>query len=420
MSNESDENDEIVYAPDSEEIKTEGSWKILIVDDDKIMHGPTIRTMQREIFLNKTIKFLSAYNSKEAKKILEKHDDIAVILLDVVMENPEAGLELIGYLRNQLKNSYTQIILRTGQPGYAPEEETIKKYQICNYLGKAEISALRLKTSVILAIRAFEYSLNLEEKILKTNGKIEDQANKLLKMKNEKQVLIRTLFHDFANPTAEIKSACYKIDLKNPENSTEFLEKVKIATKKQTDLISSAHLEQVKKDGKFDFKLQAYRISDLVINLEAIFAEKFLAKDICFTSQFDPNLEVFVDPFTFEAVVMAKLITKTIELNPKGSKIGLVINMMDHNKVEILVNWDSSEIPREMIDILENPSIDISKLEADKKLNPDLEMSLIKSYIEAYGGTIGVYQEKNKSPELDNPGSQFRILLDAVVKVAVA
>jgi len=80
-----------------------------------------------------------------------------VILLDVVMETEDSGLELANYIRNDLNNQSMQIVLRTGQPGFAPEEEVITKYEINAYKTKSELTRSKLFTTIATAIRAYIY-----------------------------------------------------------------------------------------------------------------------------------------------------------------------------------------------------------------------------------------------------------------------
>lgn len=62
--------------------------------------------------------------------------DVAVCLLDVVMETEHAGLETANAIRSMLKNTFVRIVLRTGQPGQAPEETIIAEYDINDYKEK--------------------------------------------------------------------------------------------------------------------------------------------------------------------------------------------------------------------------------------------------------------------------------------------
>lgn len=58
-------------------------------------------------------------------------------------------------MRSVLKNDLVRIILRTGQPGLALEEEVIVKYDINDYKTKTELTRQKLFTTIITALRAY-------------------------------------------------------------------------------------------------------------------------------------------------------------------------------------------------------------------------------------------------------------------------
>lgn len=131
-------------------------WKILIVDDEEDIHDVTEMALKRLIFEERPLTFISAYSAKEAKIKLREHSDIAVILLDVVMESDTAGLDLIHYIRDDNKNDEIRIVLRTGNPGLAPEENITLTYDINDYRGKTELTAQSLRTVIITALRSYK------------------------------------------------------------------------------------------------------------------------------------------------------------------------------------------------------------------------------------------------------------------------
>ena len=87
---------------------------------------------------------------------MRAHPDIAAVLLDVIMETDAAGLDLVEYIRNELKNETVRIILRTGQPGQAPERRVIVDYDINDYKAKTELTADKLFTSLTAALRSYQ------------------------------------------------------------------------------------------------------------------------------------------------------------------------------------------------------------------------------------------------------------------------
>ncbi len=131
-------------------------WKLLVVDDDPEVHGVTRFALRDLRVFGRPIRFLHADNAQQAREHLRQNYDIAIALLDVVMETDQAGLELVQYIRDDLGLAECRIILRTGQPGYAPELTVIHEYDINDYRTKAELTHTRLITTVSTALRAYE------------------------------------------------------------------------------------------------------------------------------------------------------------------------------------------------------------------------------------------------------------------------
>ena len=132
------------------------AWHILIVDDEKDVHSATTFALRNTIILDRPLAFLHAYSSQEAIDVLSNHKNIAVILLDVVMETSNAGLDLIAAIRVTLKNLDSRIILRTGQPNQAPELDIIRDYDINDYKLKSELTQNKLYAALTTAVRSYQ------------------------------------------------------------------------------------------------------------------------------------------------------------------------------------------------------------------------------------------------------------------------
>ena len=130
-------------------------YKVIVADDDRDVHTVTQLVLKNFHFEGAGIEFIDTYSGKETIQALKDHDDIAVILLDVVMEENTSGLDVVEYTRNVLKNDLTRIILKTGQPGVAPEEKVIIDYDINDYKSKAELTAQKFVTTLYTAIRNY-------------------------------------------------------------------------------------------------------------------------------------------------------------------------------------------------------------------------------------------------------------------------
>jgi PAS domain S-box-containing protein len=135
--------------------KDSAPWRILIVDDDVDVHVVTKFALSNTNFQGRRLSFLHAYSAEEAVTILKDTPDIALILLDVIMETPEAGLRLARQIREELHNDLVRIVLRTGQPGQALEHSIIVDYDINDFWCKADLTTRKLFTTVISSLRAY-------------------------------------------------------------------------------------------------------------------------------------------------------------------------------------------------------------------------------------------------------------------------
>ncbi|OUS74281.1 diguanylate phosphodiesterase [Pseudoalteromonas sp. A601] len=162
----SSEHNDFLFTDHEEEPLTEtipsGYWDILIVDDDPEIHSVTKLALSGVELWGKALRFHHAYSGSEAVELLCGISDVSVLLLDVVMESDDAGLKVVKEVRETLKNHNVRIILRTGQPGYAPEEQVIRNYDINDYKTKTELTRSKLVTSLVTAIRSYEQVCKLE------------------------------------------------------------------------------------------------------------------------------------------------------------------------------------------------------------------------------------------------------------------
>lgn len=150
--------DDLVFVEESEVISQEPiiePWKVIIVDDEEAIHNVTLMALDGIKFDGRPIKFISCYSASEAKVAIKDHPDAAVMLLDVVMETDTAGLEVVKYIRDVMNNNRVRIVLRTGQPGQAPERNIIVDYDINDYKEKTELTASKLFTMMYSSLRAY-------------------------------------------------------------------------------------------------------------------------------------------------------------------------------------------------------------------------------------------------------------------------
>lgn len=158
-----------------------GVWPLLIVDDDQEIHTVTKLALSDLVVLGKQLEFHHAYSGQQALDFLKKQPDTALVLLDVVMETDDAGLQVVRRIRDELQMDELRIILRTGQPGYAPEESVIKEYDINDYKTKTELTRSKLVTTIISSLRSYQQIKTINQnrrglqKIIKAGANLLEQ-----------------------------------------------------------------------------------------------------------------------------------------------------------------------------------------------------------------------------------------------------
>jgi len=194
-------------------------WKLLIVDDEEDVHSVTRLVFGGLELFGRRIHMLSAHSAVDAKKILSKHKDIAVVMLDVVMESDDAGLILAKYIREDMRNLNTQIILRTGYPGNAPEYEVIRLYEINDYREKREMTAKRLLTCVTTAIRSYIRAISLTQALERQKF----LAEKLIDIQEIERTSIARELHDEIGQMLTAISVGLEVALRNADKPTKNL-----------------------------------------------------------------------------------------------------------------------------------------------------------------------------------------------------
>jgi len=148
------------------------AWKVMVIDDDRSTHDVTSLVLEDFSFEGRKLQILNGYSGEDVRRMMSEHPDTAVLLLDVVMETEHAGLDAVKYIRDQLKNHFVRIILRTGQPGQAPEDEVITHYDINDYKDKSDLSSVKLNTAMVVALRSYQ-DLKKIHKLATSNDSLE-------------------------------------------------------------------------------------------------------------------------------------------------------------------------------------------------------------------------------------------------------
>lgn len=220
-----DDPDRLIFAAeesvDQPPTVPETAWKIMLVDDEPLVHQATKVALKFFTFENKPLNFISAYSATEAKKLLAVHPDTALILLDVIMETQDAGLQVAKYVREELQNKAVRIVLRTGQSGQVPEESVVVNYDINDYKTKLELTQKKLFTTLVASLRAYRdlmaleqskvaladlnaelqnFNQKLEQIVHERTEQLESEVEEREKAEEALKIYIHALTHDLRNP----------------------------------------------------------------------------------------------------------------------------------------------------------------------------------------------------------------------------
>ncbi len=238
-----------------------GAWKVMIVDDQEDVHSVTRLVLDDFAFEGRKVICLSAYSGAEAKAMIQKHPDVAVMLLDVVMETHRAGLDVAQFIRSEARNQLVRIILRTGQAGEAPEREVVTELDINDYRQKTELTADRLITAVTTAIRSYRdlkiinesrrgfhlLAMSVAHQIRNRTVAIAGFAN-IIKRKDESSPEVAEYLETILEESSRLESmvqdvtdyAAIEVDILRPSNIREMLEDaMDVVDGRRTDAESS-------------------------------------------------------------------------------------------------------------------------------------------------------------------------------------
>lgn len=380
------------------------NWKILIVDDEESVHAMTKLVAKKIEFEKRGIDFFSAYNSEEAKQIIKQESDLAVIIMDVAMETADAGLILTEYIREELRNRDVRIIIRTGQPGTAPENEVILKYDINDYREKTELSYQKLVTSITIALRSYRDIQNLK----KSKQDLERAKKEADKANNIKTQFLANMSHEMRTPMNGIMGiAQLLLYTKLDEQQKEYIELLKESSERLMRIINDILDLSKIESGEIKVSEKPFHLREVFEKMISEYKEIIKNKKLLFKTLYDDKLpEVILGDELKMIQIISNVLGNAVKFTLQG-EIFLEFNRGDDESIQIIIGDTGIGIPQESKEVIFDIFTQVDESNTRKFGGTGLGLAITKQLVNKMNGKIEVESELGK-------GSRFIITLPLV------
>ena len=306
---------------------------VLVVDDDETVIQVTRLVLSRFRFDNHALELICASSGQEAIEILAKRHDIAIVLLDVVMESDDSGFEVVSYIRNQLHNYITRILLRTGQPGLAPERQVIHDYDINDYIAKTEATTDRLNLSITNALRSYRDILRAEYLTHRVvSAELEQQQ--ALQASQAKSAFLAHMSHEIRTPlNGIIGMADILADTELSEEQQGYLTDIHNSGRALLGIVNDVLDLSKIEAGKLELDPRSFKLLDMIAEINSMFHAPMKHKSIQYSQTISAAVpeNLYADSLRLQQLIM-NLLGNALKFTQNGGEIGLKIDVIDMPK----------------------------------------------------------------------------------------
>ncbi len=367
------------------------------MDDDRSVHQSTRFALDDFVFEDRKLELLSAYSIKEAQDLLKDRKNIAVILLDVVMESETAGLEYVRWVRDELANNRVRIVLRTGQPGYAPELEVVRNFDINDYREKSQMTVGKLTATLYTALRSFRDIVQLENQ----SERLQDALVLAEKASQAKTNFIAHVSHEFRTPLNGIIGLSEMIALESlgPVGTQKYKEYA-------WDIVTSGrHLQEMvdrvlrfsESGGSRPVVHEPFDLRQLISDLSGLGnADQFVPVEPGKNTDTTERRTGLMLRAERDAVhsMLSNLISNAVRHNPSGCKVRVTARAVANGGLILTVIDNGVGIGESLLDQLDDPLAVPDDPYVAGRGGLGLGLVMTKSLIEAHGGSLKIESSK--------------------------
>lgn len=355
-------------------------WTLLLVDDDQDVIEVSKLVLEDIVFEGRPLRILSARSGQEARARFDTESDIAVAMIDVVMETEHAGLDLVEYVRKTLQNKDTRLILRTGNPGAAPPLDIIRHMEVDDYKEKTELTAERLEISLLTALRSYRN----------------------IKASGTKSRFVANMSHEIRTPLNAIiglSNLALRTDL--PERPRDYLTKIESSGKHLLGVINDILDFSKIEAGRLKLERMEFNLEVLLANVMSMVTQKAQDKGLELILEVSPDIDrrLLGDPqrlaqilinyvnnaikFTEEGQIHIQV--ERLSVNPAGRQL-LRFNVMDTG-----IGLTAQEASRLFMEFEQaDPSM------TRRYGGTGLGLAIARNLTTLMGGDVGVTSEKGQ------------------------
>jgi signal transduction histidine kinase len=306
---------------------------VLVVDDDETVIQVTRLVLSRFRFDERALELICAGSAREAIEILSERKDIAIVLLDVVMESDDSGFEVVSYIRNTLHNYATRILLRTGQPGLAPERQVINDYDINDYIAKTEATTDRLNLSMTNALRSYRDILRAEHLTHRVvSAELEQQQ--AFQASQAKSIFLAHMSHEIRTPlNGIIGMADILADTSLSKEQQGYLADIHNSGRALLGIVNDVLDLSKIEAGKLELDPRPFKLEDMMGEVNSMFNAPMMNKSIHYTQNISPQVpsSLYADSIRIQQLLM-NLLSNALKFTSEGGSISLSLDVEESAK----------------------------------------------------------------------------------------